>query len=88
MSLRLLNYRLNLPISILSFIEGGIKPVGRHQAVRALGLQCQNRGQQCLPREEGDAMIEPLLLGIVLGLVFVTLAGLFFDAYRQYRRGG
>ncbi|PSP16183.1 MAG: cytochrome b6-f complex subunit PetG [Cyanobacteria bacterium QS_8_64_29] len=33
-------------------------------------------------------MIEPLLLGIVLGLVFITLAGLFFDAYRQYRRGG
>jgi len=31
-------------------------------------------------------MIEPLLLGIVLGLTVVTLAGLFFDAYRQYRR--
>ncbi len=31
-------------------------------------------------------MIEPLLLGIVLGLIVVTLAGLFFDAYRQYRR--
>ncbi|NJL83018.1 MAG: cytochrome b6-f complex subunit PetG [Chloroflexaceae bacterium] len=32
-------------------------------------------------------MIEPLLLGIVLGLIFVTLAGLFFAAYQQYRRG-
>ncbi|AFZ44336.1 MAG: cytochrome b6-f complex subunit V [Halothece sp.] len=31
-------------------------------------------------------MIEPLLLGIVLGLIFVTLAGLFFAAYMQYRR--
>ncbi|MFB6276853.1 cytochrome b6-f complex subunit PetG [Euhalothece natronophila Z-M001] len=31
-------------------------------------------------------MIEPLLLGIVLGLIFVTLAGLFFAAYQQYRR--
>ncbi|PSO48109.1 MAG: cytochrome b6-f complex subunit PetG [Cyanobacteria bacterium SW_9_44_58] len=31
-------------------------------------------------------MIEPLLLGIVLGLTFVTLAGLFFAAYQQYRR--
>lgn len=32
-------------------------------------------------------MIEPLLLGIVIGLIPVTLAGLFFDAYRQYKRG-
>ncbi|MBW4497797.1 cytochrome b6-f complex subunit V [Kamptonema formosum] len=32
-------------------------------------------------------MVEPLLSGIVLGLVFVTLAGLFFAAYQQYRRG-
>ncbi|MGK7875799.1 MAG: cytochrome b6-f complex subunit V [Xenococcaceae cyanobacterium] len=31
-------------------------------------------------------MIEPLLLGIVLGLIFVTLAGLFFAAYMQFRR--
>ncbi|PSO54325.1 MAG: cytochrome b6-f complex subunit PetG [Cyanobacteria bacterium QH_8_48_120] len=31
-------------------------------------------------------MLEPLLSGIVLGLILVTLAGLFFDAYRQYRR--
>lgn len=31
-------------------------------------------------------MIEPLLLGIVLGLIPVTLLGLFFAAYRQYRR--
>jgi cytochrome b6-f complex subunit 5 len=32
-------------------------------------------------------VIEPLLLGIVLGLIPVTLAGLFFAAYTQYRRG-
>lgn len=32
-------------------------------------------------------MIEPILLGIVLGLVPVTLAGLFVAAYVQYRRG-
>ncbi len=32
-------------------------------------------------------MIEPLLLGIVLGLVFITLAGLFFAAYMQFKRG-
>lgn len=32
-------------------------------------------------------MVEPLLSGIVLGLIFVTLAGLFFAAYQQYKRG-
>ncbi|ERN40065.1 cytochrome B6-F complex subunit 5 [Rubidibacter lacunae KORDI 51-2] len=31
-------------------------------------------------------MIEPLLLGIVLGLVAITLAGLYWAAYMQYRR--
>ncbi len=31
-------------------------------------------------------MIEPLLLGIVLGMVVVTLAGLFVAAYLQYQR--
>jgi cytochrome b6-f complex subunit 5 len=32
-------------------------------------------------------VIEPLLLGIVLGLIFITLAGLFAAAYWQYKRG-
>jgi cytochrome b6-f complex subunit 5 len=32
-------------------------------------------------------MVEPLLLGIVMGLIPVTLAGLFFAAYQQYKRG-
>ncbi len=32
-------------------------------------------------------VIEPLLLGIVLGLIFITLLGLFFAAYMQYKRG-
>lgn len=32
-------------------------------------------------------MIEPLLCGIVLGLVSVTLTGLFVAAWNQYRRG-
>ena len=32
-------------------------------------------------------MIEPLLLGIVLGLIFITMTGLFFAAYMQYKRG-
>ncbi|HEY9903004.1 MAG TPA: cytochrome b6-f complex subunit PetG [Candidatus Sericytochromatia bacterium] len=32
-------------------------------------------------------MVEPLLVGIVLGLIPVTLAGLFFAAYMQYKRG-
>jgi cytochrome b6-f complex subunit 5 len=32
-------------------------------------------------------MVEPLLSGIVLGMMPVTLAGLFVTAYLQYRRG-
>lgn len=32
-------------------------------------------------------MVEPLLVGIVLGLIPVTLAGLFVAAYFQYKRG-
>ena len=32
-------------------------------------------------------MVEPLLSGIVLGLIPVTLIGLFVAAYLQYKRG-
>jgi cytochrome b6-f complex subunit 5 len=32
-------------------------------------------------------MVEVLLSGIVLGLIPVTLIGLFVTAYLQYRRG-
>jgi cytochrome b6-f complex subunit 5 len=32
-------------------------------------------------------VVEPILSGIVLGLIPVTLAGLFVAAYLQYRRG-
>jgi len=32
-------------------------------------------------------MVEPLLSGIVLGLVPVTIIGLFVTAYLQFRRG-
>ncbi|MQL82473.1 hypothetical protein Taro_014965 [Colocasia esculenta] len=32
-------------------------------------------------------MIEVLLFGIMLGLIPITLAGLFVTAYLQYRRG-
>lgn len=37
--------------------------------------------------KENVLMIEPLLLGIVAGLIPVTLAGLFVAAYLQYKRG-
>ena len=36
---------------------------------------------------EAKKMIEPLLCGIVLGLVPITLLGLFVSAWNQYRRG-
>jgi cytochrome b6-f complex subunit 5 len=32
-------------------------------------------------------MIEPLLFGIVLGIIPITIIGLFVAAYLQYRRG-
>lgn len=32
-------------------------------------------------------MVEPLLSGIVLGLVSVTIIGLFITAFLQYKRG-
>jgi len=32
-------------------------------------------------------MVEPLLTGIVLGLMLITLSGLFVAAYLQYKRG-
>jgi cytochrome b6-f complex subunit 5 len=31
-------------------------------------------------------MVETLLSGIVLGLIFITLFGLFIAAYLQYKR--
>ena len=40
----------------------------------------------CLARTTGHSMIEPLLCGIVLGLIPVTLTGLFVAAWNQYRR--
>ncbi len=45
-------------------------------------------GQFCNATPFNRAMIEPLLCGIVLGLIPVTLAGLFVAAWNQYRRGG
>ena len=32
-------------------------------------------------------MVEPLLSGIALGMMVVTLAGLFVAAYLQFKRG-
>jgi cytochrome b6-f complex subunit 5 len=32
-------------------------------------------------------MVEPLLSGIVLGMMLVSVLGLFVAAYLQYRRG-
>ena len=36
---------------------------------------------------ERQFMVEPLLSGIVLGLVPITISGLLVTAYLQYRRG-
>jgi cytochrome b6-f complex subunit 5 len=47
----------------------------------------QARGRIVQPKLAAPSMIEPLLCGIVLGLIPVTLAGLFVAAWNQYRRG-
>ncbi len=44
-------------------------------------------GNKCLSIAKEINVVEPLLDGIVLGLIGVTLAGLFFAAYKQYKRG-
>lgn len=41
----------------------------------------------CIVRNFSLSMIEPLLCGIVLGLIPITLVGLFVAAWNQYRRG-
>jgi cytochrome b6-f complex subunit 5 len=53
------------------------------------GTRAWNTGMEQLSpdRTTGFAMIEPLLCGIVLGLIPVTLLGLFVAAWSQYRRG-
>lgn len=50
-----------------------------------LGLAYDDLGLKILGWEL-CVVIEPILLGIVLGMVVVTLAGLFVAAYRQYQR--
>ncbi len=40
-----------------------------------------------IKRPGATPMIEPLLCGIVLGLIPVTLLGLFVAAWNQYKRG-
>ena len=45
------------------------------------------RGRIVQPKLVAPSMIEPLLCGIVLGLIPVTLTGLFVAAWNQYRRG-
>jgi cytochrome b6-f complex subunit 5 len=40
-----------------------------------------------IKKKDANLMVEPLLSGIVLGLIPVTISGLFVTAYLQYRRG-
>ena len=43
--------------------------------------------QKCKSFKINSHMVEPLLSGIVLGLVPITIIGLFVTAYLQYKRG-
>lgn len=48
---------------------------------------CANLDLCLFVESRNNTVIEPLLLGIVLGLIPITLAGLFVAAYLQYKRG-
>jgi len=41
----------------------------------------------CINIKKQQQMVEPLLSGIVLGLISVTAIGLFVASFLQYRRG-
>jgi len=51
------------------------------------GLICRDRYYLSFFPFKKIEMIEVFLFGIVLGLIPITLAGLFVTAYLQYRRG-
>lgn len=51
------------------------------------GLILKDRYYLSLSPFKQIKMIEVFLFGIVLGLIPITLAGLFVTAYLQYRRG-
>ena len=50
-------------------------------------LKFKNRYSLSFSSFKQIEMIEVFLFGIVLGLIPITLAGLFVTAYLQYRRG-
>ncbi len=47
----------------------------------------ENRNKFFITLTRRLKVIEPLLCGIVLGLCAITLAGLFYKAYVQFKRG-
>ena len=71
------------------FVLRGCKKINNHKrynrSIRCLYDLCINIKHNI--NKYKIFMVEPLLSGIVLGLVPVTLAGLFVTAYLQYRRG-
>jgi cytochrome b6-f complex subunit 5 len=58
-----------------------------HSWCRRVAIGAGTMKELWTDRCNGLSMIEPLLCGIVLGLIPVTLAGLFVAAWNQYRRG-
>ena len=64
----------------------GWSAAGEDSAVKAAQV-VRVRGRIVQLQSRHTAMIEPLLCGIVLGLIPVTLVGLFVAAWNQYRRG-
>jgi|ETNmetMinimDraft_12_1059888.scaffolds.fasta_scaffold74124_2 cytochrome b6-f complex subunit 5 len=65
----------------------GCFPLSLQQLMTGPSRRLKGHGTIVLNHSLGrDQMIEPLLCGIVLGLIPVTLLGLFVAAWNQYRR--
>lgn len=69
--------------------KGACRLYSKHKG-RSGGLQEEPSVQKGHKHKEFfyiKIMVEPLLSGIVLGLVPITIIGLFVTAYLQYKRG-
>ncbi len=63
-------------------------PIRLHFTAEPSNIRTKSNHNISVGDSKGDLnLVEPLLSGIVLGLIPITLAGLFVAAYLQYKRG-
>jgi cytochrome b6-f complex subunit 5 len=65
----------------------GLNSLGPFRQVQFLSRIGNRVYRYIITGKEFTDVVEPLLSGIVLGLIPITLAGLFVAAYLQYKRG-